>query len=216
MRYIVYTAALFIAVQMVSCKPAGGIDADERARVEALQGLPRTNYARGGVDFSLAEIEGMRATHRDSVPWASYMQETDGNGQLGYYFFPGYARDLASPQVRVEYMAKSLPGCSTVDSLFTWLKSLYVGNERNGNVVGETPVGTLDGQEIRILEIEIPEYAMNDSTRYSEKHMAWGYADNGERFVGFSYSAVGKDDYKQGFPMFKDLIRSYKDDKENK
>lgn len=211
-KVLLYTASLFVLLQVAACK-SGGISSDEQARVKALESLPRKEYNHGGVNFSVAEIEGMKQVSRDSVPWANYMPDTEENGQLGYYFFPGYARDLSAPQVRVEYMSKALPGCSTVDSLFTWLKSLYVGTERNGKVVSEEPLGTLGGEEIRLLQIEIPKFVMDDSTQYSEKYMAWAYADQGERFVGFSYSAVTPDDYKQGFPMFQDLVRSYKGNK---
>jgi hypothetical protein len=208
-----YTALLLFLLPFAACQ-TGGIDADEKARVAALEGLPRKEYVRGGVTFSLAEIEGLRATHKDSVPWAMYMEETEDNGQLGYYFYPGYSRDLSSPNIRVEYMSKALKGCSSVDSLFIWLKGMYIGTERNGKVAGESTVGTLDGQEIRVLEIEIPKFQVDDSTIYSEKHMAWAYADHKDRFVGFSYSAVSKDDYNQGLPMFMDLVRSYKDNQE--
>jgi hypothetical protein len=208
-----YTALLVFLLPFAACQ-SGGLDAQEKERVAALEGLPRTEYARGGVTFSLAEIEGIRATHKDSVAWAMYMQETEDNGVLGYYFYPGFSRDLSSPNIRVEYMSKALKGCSTVDSLFIWLKGMYVGTERKGQVAGETTVGTLDKQEIKILEIEIPQYTLDDTTTYSEKHMAWAYADHGDRFVGFSYAAVSKDDYKQGLPMFMDLVRSYKDNQE--
>jgi hypothetical protein len=208
-----YAALLLFLLPFAACQ-TGGIDADEKERVAALEGLPRKEYASGGVAFSLAEIEGLRATNKDSVPWAMYMEETEDNGQLGYYFYPGYSRDLSSPNIRVEYMSKALKGCSSVDSLFIWLKSMYIGTERNGKVAGESTVGTLDGQEIKVLEIEIPKFQLDDSTIYSEKHMAWAYADHKDRFVGFSYSAVSKDDYNQGLPMFMDLVRSYKDNQE--
>lgn len=207
-RIIVHTALLLIVVLIAACN--GGVGADEKAKVAAIAELPRMDYSRGGVNFSLAQFEGLRQVHKDSVAWAQYMVETEENGQLGYYFYPGFAHDLSSPQIRVEYMSKSLPGCSTVDSLFTWLKSLYVGNERNGSVVGEEQVATVGGDPIKVLEIAIPTYVVDDTTQYSEKHMAWAYADQGSRFVGFSYSATTKDDYKQGVDLFKDLVRSYK------
>ncbi|MFN8396523.1 MAG: hypothetical protein U0176_18000 [Bacteroidia bacterium] len=211
---VIYTALLLLLLQVAACKPGSGLAADEEAKVKALENLPRADYNRGGVAFSLAEIEGIRRVEKDSVPWASYVQETDDNGQLGYYFFPGYDRDLSAPQVRLEYMARSLKGCSTVDSLFTWLKGLFVNDQRHGVVKSEAPVGTLDGQEIKILEIETPKFTMNDTVTYAEKFMAWAYAEHGDRFVGFNYTAVNKDDYNQGLPLFKDLVRSYRDSKE--
>jgi hypothetical protein len=210
MRNIVfYTAALFILLQVAACK-SGGLSAEEKARVAALETVPRMNYKSGGVEFSLGQIDGMRQVHKDSVPWAQYLQESEDNGQLGYYFFPGYARELAAPQVRLEYMSKSLKGCSTVDSLFIWLKGLYVTPERKGKVANEEVLGSLGGDEIKVLEIETPKFVVDDSVSYSEKYMAWAYADLGPQFVGFSYSAITKDDYNQGLPLFKDLIRSYR------
>ena len=206
---IFYTATLFLFVQMAACN-SGGISADERERVAALENLPRMDYQSGGVAFSLGQIEGMKQVHKDSVPWAQYIMESEDNGQLGYYFFPGYARELAAPQVRLEYMSKSLKGCSSVDSLFIWLKGLYIKTDRKGTIANEELLGTLGGDEIKVLEIETPKYVVDDSVSYSEKYMAWAYADLGPQFVGFSYSAVTKDDYKQGLPLFKDLVRSFR------
>lgn len=209
----VYFASIFFLIYFAACQPSGGISADESERVAVLANLPRMEYNHGGVAFSLAEIEGLKQVNKDSVPWASYMQESEDNGQMGYYFFPGFSRDLSSPQIRVEYMAKSLKGCSTEDSLFGWLKGLYLGPERKGVLASEAPVGTLDGDPVTILEITIPKYVVNDSSEYSPKWMAWAYAENGDRFVGFSYTTVSADDYKQGLPLFKDLVRSYKHNK---
>ena len=212
MRYVSYTFVLLVLiVQLAACK-GGGLSAEESAQVAALNGLPRVDYDRGGVKFSLGQIDGLKKVAKDSVPWASYMMDSDSNGQLGYYFYPGYKMELASPQIRLEYVHKGLKGCSEADSLFSWLKKVFVSPERNGKVVSEEPVGTLDGQLIKILEIETPSHVIDDSLQYSGKWMAWGYADNGERLVGFSFSATTVDDYRQGLPQFKDLIRSYKDD----
>lgn len=214
MRTLIYTFSLLVLLlQLASCK-TGGISADEKAHVDSLAGLPRMGYARGGTVFSLAEIDGLRAKSKDSVPWASYMAESDSNGQLGYYFFPGYNIELSSPQIRLEYMHRNLKGCANADSLFHWLKGIFLSPERRGKVVGEEPVGTLDGQVVTILEIETPDFSINDSTTYSGKWMAWGYAENGDRLVGFSYTATKADDYKQGIAQFKDLVRSYKDNLE--
>lgn len=212
MRYLIYTlASLMVIVQLAACN-SGGLGADEAARVDSIKALPRVDYIGGHATFSLAEIEGLRRTNKDSVPWASFMQESDSNGQLGYYFFPGYKVELSAPQIRLEYMHKGLKGCGDVDSIFAWLKGLYVNDARKGKVNSEEPVGTIDGQPIKVLEIETPMFKPNDSLQYSSKWMAWAYADNGDRFIGFSYSAVTIDDYKQGIPLFKDLVRSYKDD----
>lgn len=85
MRYVSYTFVLLILiVQLAACK-GGGLSADEATKVTALSGLPRVDYARGGVNFSLGQIDGLKKVGQDSVPWASYMMDSDSNGQLGYY-----------------------------------------------------------------------------------------------------------------------------------
>jgi hypothetical protein len=211
MRYIGYTTVLLILILQLAACNTGGISAEEQDRVDSLTSLSRREYARGGVAFSLGDVEGLKPVGKDSVPWASYMMESDSNGQLGYYFYPGYSMDLSAPQIRLEYMHRNLRGCSEPDSLFKWLKGIYLSPDRQGKVVSEAPVGTLDGQVITILEIETPEYKVDDSTSHSGKSMAWAYADHGDRLIGFSYSAVNRDDYKQGILQFKNLVRSYKD-----
>jgi hypothetical protein len=214
MRYLASTiVVLLVILQLAACK-GGGVSADEKEKVEALAGLSRVEYNRGGTVFSVADLEDLKRVNRDSVPWASFMVEGDSNGQLGYYFIPGYKIDFSAPQIRLEYMHKGLKGCSEADSVHTWLKSLFVNDQRQGKVVSEEPVATLDGQEIKILEIETPVYLANDSTQYGGKWMAWGYADNGDHLIGFSFTAVNADDYKQGIPEFKNLIRSYKDNQQ--
>lgn len=213
MRTVIYTLLAFSLVVTFAACDGGGLSAEEKARVQSLEGLPRVDYAKGGVAFSLGQVEGLRPTHRDSVPWASYLAENDSNGQVAYYFFPGYAVELGSPQIRIEYMHKGLKGCGSVDSLFSWLKGLFI-EPRAGKVRSEAPIGTLDGQEIMVLEIETPPYISPDSTQYAPKWMAWAYADHGDRFVGFSFTATDADGYKQGIEPFKDLVRSYRDNQD--
>jgi hypothetical protein len=214
MRYIGSTLAILILVLHITACNGQGVSAEESEKVAALEGLPRIDYADGHVTFSLAEIEGLKQVSKDSVPWAMYMAETDSNGQLGYFFYPGYKIELASPQIRIEFMHRGLKGCSSADSLFTWLKSVFMTPERKGVVVGESNLGSLDGQVIKMLEMETPDYRTNDTMQYSGKRMAWAYAENGDRLIGFAYSAITQDDYQQGLPQFMDLVRSYKDNQE--
>jgi hypothetical protein len=214
MRILGYTTALLILVLNLAACNTGGISSDEQARVDSLATLARKDYARGGVAFSLGQIDGLKPVNKDSVPWAMYMVETDSNGQLGYYFYPGYPIELAAPQIRLEYMHRGLRGCSEADSLFKWLKGIYLSPERQGKVLAEDKVGTLDGQAVTVLEIETPSFKVDDSTSHSGKSMAWAYLEHGDRLVGFSYSAVTRDDYRQGIAQFKNLVRSYKDNLE--
>ncbi|MEM7036433.1 MAG: hypothetical protein AAF570_05580 [Bacteroidota bacterium] len=197
----------------MTCNTATETTEQDQNSNQDLVGLARTSYNRGGVSFSLANIDGFKMSHPDSVPWANYMPDTDGNGQIHYFFRIGHKVELSSPQVRVEYIAKDMPSCGSLDELQGWLKQSFVNDERKCQVIstGGT-VKTMDGQDIEIFEIHCPQYHVNDSLTRSEKTMAWAYVDHDTRYVGFSYSAVNPSDYDEALPLFKDLVRSYKDE----
>lgn len=206
-----WVIALFVLTMVAACKPAAPeVSAEDAARLAEIEKLPRVGYNKAGVSITLAEFEGLKPMSRDSVPWASIMQESEDNGQIIYFFYPGYEISLGSPQIRIEYMSRSLKGCSHPDSVLNWLKGLYINPDQNGSIIGENQVQTLDGKAVTLLEILRPETRYEDSLLYVEKRMAWAYAELPNHLIGFSYTALGADDYNQNFPLFKDIIRSYK------
>lgn len=203
--------SLFLTLGLAACSGSkNGSDPNVYTNPD-LKDLPRSDYAKGGVNFSMAKVEGLKSVSRDSVGWASYMQESDANGQIVYYFLKGEEIDLSSAQVRVEYIHKDLPNCSETDSLFGWLKSVFLTDDRQGKVnIKDQYVETMDGQKVEIMGIITPEMQVNDSVRHSEKSMAWAYIEQGQRWVGLSLSAVEKGKFDKALPLMKDLIASYK------
>ena len=202
---------IFLLLIATGCGPDDGIDSAQKARHGELSKLPRAHYNRGGVKFSVAALPDLKAVQYDSVGWASYMPQTEENGQVIYYFFRGYDMKLGSPQIRIEYIAKSLPNCGTVEELFTWVKSVFVNEERNAKIITEgTTLAAMDGQITELLEIRQPETMTSDSVMRGTKSMAYAYIDQGERFVALNFTAVEDEDYAAGLPIFKDLILSYR------
>lgn len=178
-----------------------------------LDSLPRQKFAKGGTYFSLAELPVLKHIRPDSVPWSNYLNETDGNGPIAFYFPYGLPMDLGAPQVRFEYMHKKLPGCSSVDSLFIWLRSIFINSDQLGQEINQGEyVMTGDGQKVDLLTIRKPTQKHLDSILTSSKTMAWAYIDHGERFVGATFSAVDSALFESYLPAFKDLIRSYRAD----
>ena len=186
------------------------MSAEETARLAEIEKLPRVGYNKSGVSLTLAELEGLKPMSRDSVPWSSMMLESPDNGQLIYFFYPGYAIELGSPQIRVEFMSRSLKGCSSPDSVLIWLKGLFVNPDQNGKIIGENPIHTIGGEKMTFLEILRPENLYEDSVLYAAKRMACAYAEQKNHLIGFSFTALTEDDYNQNLPLFKDLVRSYK------
>jgi hypothetical protein len=203
MRNFVHLSLFALSVLVLAaCKTA--INNDD------IINLPREDYDKGGVRFSLAKIDGFKRVLPDSVGWASYMPQTEENGQIAYLFLTGHEIELASPQVRVEYIAKSLPNCGTEQQLMDWVKTMFVNPERNGTVIGGDPLKTLDDQDVQVLEIVTPAQAINDSTLRSGKRMAWAYVDGGERYIAFNFTSTDSAEYVRGIPMFRQLVRSTK------
>lgn len=206
--YPILTLMIFLA--LAGCKPGDGIDPAQKARIEELNQLPRHSFNKGGVSFAIADLPELRRVWPDSVGWASYMPQTEDNGPIVYYFVRGYDQQLASPQIRIEYINKALPDCGTVDELFSWLKGVFV-TERQASIINEgQTLATAGGEIVRLLEIRQPTSAVNDSLTRSEKSMAFAYLDQGERFVAVNFTAVEDEDYNRGLPLFKDMILSYR------
>ena len=203
-------AALLLVVGLASCK--GGKQSSESGLNEELAGLPRTAYSTGGVSFSLADIKDMEMVHRDSVGWGHLIPQTEENGPIVYYFTTTL-RTLAAPHVRIEYIDKKIDQMGSVESINNWLKSVFINPMQNGTVTNENEtLTTMDGQEVGLLEIHRPGGMVNDSVQRGDKFMAWSYVDHEDRFVAFNFTASEQSDYDQGMPLFRDLVRSYKDE----
>lgn len=210
--YILVMVALLVqACKTTPTNPDSNIP--ERSVDEAtLARLPRATFEKGGVKFSLANLDGFYRVPKDSVPWSFQLPESGDNGQIVYYFMQGSEIEMGSPHVRVEYISRNLPGCSTADSLFDWLKTMYVNPQRSGKVLdnGNT-VTTADNQEVKLLEIFIPQYTRpEDSALLAGKYMSWAYVPQNDRFVALNLTTTEKTKYEMTLPMFKDLIRSYR------
>ena len=205
MRHYVFALLLAAtALQLPGCTPKVS-NAD-------IEGLPRQRYNHGGVSFSLAKIDDFKELAPDSVGWSSYMEQTDENGQLTYLFLKGHDIQLGAPHVRVEYIAKSLPNCKTVEEMQTWLKGIFVTPERQGKLVESPAVTTLDGQEVEVMEIYTPSVSMSDTVARAEKRMAWAYVEDGDRWVGFNFSSTDSAEYFRGLDLFRKVVRSFRNE----
>lgn len=214
MKKIVYILALAALVFQACKTPAQkeGKIPDRSVDAATLARLPRSTFDRGGVKFSLANLDGLFRVPKDSVGWSVQLPESNDNGQIVYYFLQGETIEMGSPHVRIEYISRALPGCSTSDSLFNWLENMYINPERQGKLMynGDN-VETLDNQTVRVLEIFIPQYTrVEDSSLLSGKYMAWAYVEHQDRFVAMNLTTTEKAKYSASLPMFKDLIRSYR------
>jgi hypothetical protein len=203
-NYVQLILIALSALSLVGCK--------SKVSNDDIIGLPRQSYARGGVSFSIAQVEGFKELAPDSVGWSSYMPQTDENGQVTYLFLTGHEVQLASPHMRIEYISKTLPNCKTVKEMQDWLKSIFLTPERQGKVAESPSVTTLDGQEVEVLEIYTPAAAISDSVSRSQKRMAWSYIEDGDRWVAFNFSSADSSEYFRGLDLYRKVVRSFKNE----
>ncbi|MEM7037315.1 MAG: hypothetical protein AAF570_10070 [Bacteroidota bacterium] len=163
----------------------------------------------------------------DSVPWAATMPKGDQNGVVVYFFLEGERVMLSAPQIRVEYVAKSMPGAETREQLFNWLKSVFVNSNREGRVMDETTELDVAGEKVRLLEIHTPELTMSNSNSdddgaeshdsddgedrpvRAEKQMLWAFLSHGEYWIGLACSATNPAKFEALRPHFHALVRSF-------
>ena len=202
-----------LLLSAVACTSSqDGTNGGDVSHNEDLKNLPRTPFDIGKVSFSLAEFPTLTQVHRDSVAWTSYLPQTEENAPITYYFMD-MKRTLSAPHIRIEYIDKKLDLMGSTESIFGWLKGLYINPQQNGKVLEEgSTLTTMDGQEVELLAIERPNVTVNDSLSRGLKIMAWAYVDHGDRFVALNFSTTDRNEYEEGLPFFKDLVRSYQDE----
>lgn len=211
MRSISYLSSLvLILFVLAGCKTGSGSDGQNGN--EDLKDLPRSSFNVGGVSFSFGDIPDLAQVHRDSVGWGHLLPQTEQNGPIVYYFVNDI-RTLSAPHIRVEYIDKNIPRMGTVPEIHDWLKEVFVNPVQGGQVGSQGGVvKTMDGQEVEILQIIRPAFQENDTIARGNKIMTWAYIDHDDRFVAVNLTTIDDSDQEKGYPMFEQLVRSYRDE----
>lgn len=213
MRSIRYTSFFFLLLLVLAGCKTGGNGPEDPAGNEDLKDLPRSQYNVGGVSFSFGDVPDLDKVHRDSVGWGHLLPQTEENGPIVYYFVND-KRILSAPHIRVEYIDKKIPRMGTVGEIHDWLKEVFVNPVQGGQIGMEGEmVKTMDGQEVEILQIVRPAFQENDTISRSQKIMTWAYIDHDDRFVAVNLTTIDDTDQAKGMPLFRKLVRSYKDEK---
>jgi hypothetical protein len=183
---------------------------DEKGNPVAELGARRT-YKMGMVHFSLADVMGLEFTPFDSIGWYEMHEGMTApeNDQVAYYFLNGEGYFLNSTFIRIEWLAKGYPQRNKEDELHAFIKGIFLASPRNGRLIAENAVKTLDGQSVKILEIYVPG-AAGDTSRTTSKTNAWAWVDQGNSFVGFSLASTEPAKYKEAILLFRQLISSFR------
>lgn len=174
---------------------------------------PRLTFDDFYVKYSLRQIDGLYPIPLDSLPWAESVNNLPQNGQMCYFFLDPTDIALSSAHIRGEYLASSLPWCSTRDSLFLWLKGIYINPERNGTLLFENeivPTAT-PNLEAGLMAISVPSVQKNDSTLSNARWMTWAYIPAKGYWAGFVFTAFDQVRFEEGLERFRELLGTFEE-----
>jgi hypothetical protein len=205
-RFVTISLLVIAALASVMCKRTPPEDEGNRYVVK-----------QGPVHFSVGQVEGLMYLVPDSVKWVAQFTRTDSiTGPVLMLYKPSLTFGMNEPHIRMDYVSKQAHSSSTVDEIYTWLKSFYQMDGRASQVVNDQEViTTLDGQEVKLLEIFKPEHLNSsgaETVAVAAKRVAYAYIDNGNGFwIGMSLTVSGdQSEYDFMMKRFREVVASYR------
>lgn len=173
------------------------------------QGAGRSNILEAyAMRFVLCYDELLQPLTNDQVNWIKPDQYSEQNGNFITYIRKGRNVSLGSPYISVQYIAKSLPGCSTIDSMFIFWDNYYLkpGNPNNKVTMEVQPVRTLSGRVAQCKEYQ----TQPNNLKVVPKRIAYAYIDYGpDYFIGLALTTSAPNDWDLNRPLFYKLVRSF-------
>ncbi|MDB4285831.1 hypothetical protein N9933_00855 [bacterium] len=157
------------------------------------------------VKFKLVHQNPIVPVTSDKLYW---IDENNSNEQVGVfatYMMQGREINLRSTQIRVDYFKKSLPGCSTTDSLFDWWQATQLTGPGAKVMKEQQMIKTAGGQGAEVMEL----FAVKQDS-LSPKFLAIALLDyHDEYMIGLNLTAVDTFEYVDALPSFYKLLESF-------
>jgi hypothetical protein len=171
------------------------------------QGNERSNlFEAYSMRFQLCYDELLQPLTNDKVGWLKPDNYSEQNGNFITYLRVGREVSLTSPYISVQYIAKSLPGCSTVDSMFMFWDHHYLKDSSNQVIMPVQTLKTAAGRTATCKEYRTqPAFA-----KVAAKRIAYAYIDyNQDYFIGLALTTTAPNDWKMNRPLFYKMVRSF-------
>lgn len=166
-------------------------------------------YQAYSLSFSLTTPNALGALMNDKVAWVKPEANNETNGIFATYVRQGREIALDNPYIQVQYINKSLPYCSTLDSTFLWLDNAFLQNPSSQILQKRTAIETASG---------LPAFYKVYTTGQSEtpgvrpKWIANAYIDADEQYmVAFGLTTMDEGDFEITKPLFDALVKSYRE-----
>ncbi|MEO0472052.1 MAG: hypothetical protein AAF206_20660 [Bacteroidota bacterium] len=141
----------------------------------------------------------------DVLPWIKEENYSELNGVFMTYMRNGREIAVSSPSVRVEYVSKKNPYCSSIDSIYTWLDHNFI-ERRQGRVMKNVySLKTKSGKKA-----EMKEYSLPDSPQQAGRYVAYAYIDYDQDYlIGFALTCLDQTDFDINKPLFEGIVKSF-------
>lgn len=166
-------------------------------------------YQAYTLSFTLSTPSAMAAMMNDRVAWVKPEANNESNGIFATYIRNGREISLDNPYIQVQYINKTLPYCSTLDSTFLWLDNTFLRNPSAEILQKRTAIETSSGLP---AFYKVYTTGQNANPAIRTKWIANAYIDaNDEYMVAFGLTTMDKGDFEITKPLFDALVKSYRE-----
>jgi hypothetical protein len=157
--------------------------------------------------FQLAHQAPLMPKLNHQIPWVKPDDYNPNNGIFITYVRDGYPVNLSAPYVQAQYMARSLPGCSTIDSVFLLWDRMYLSEPDAQALRPAFNLSTDAGVSAVCKEYR----SGTQGGKRTPKWIAYAYIEYSPAYlVGFALSTTDPEDFRLNQELFYSLIRSYR------
>lgn len=157
--------------------------------------------------FTLEHPNILIPLNNTDTPWINPEAYSEFNGQFVTYIRSGREAKLENPYIMVQYIAKSLPYCGTIDSVYMWLDSRFLTEGVKGEVMNDFyNLDTQSGKKAVCREYRTPKTADGRAA----KRMGYAYFDyNDDYIIGMNLTSLSEGDFEASKPDFQQLVKSF-------
>ncbi|MEM6349021.1 MAG: hypothetical protein AAF927_34360 [Bacteroidota bacterium] len=199
--------------------PEGTSEETRKAIQEGLMGDPSmfpyvyagpnyTNWFEAySMRFQLQYTEQWYPMTNLETPWLKPDNYSEKAGNFITYVRNGRDLTLTNPYTAVQYIRRTMPYTSTMDSIFLWLDDTHL-NRKAGTVITEQKT-IMTASKVEAVVKEYTNPGVEDIEKPS-KYIAYAYLPyNEEYFLGFAMTCGEKSDFDMNKPLFYDLVASF-------
>ncbi len=159
------------------------------------------------MSFALTHQPALAPMMNQLVQWVKPEANNINNGIFITYVRNGRQLSLDQPYIQLQYINKSLPLCSTLDSVFYWMDTTFLANDNAKVLEKRRPIETASG-----LVAWEKSYMTGTNPQFPNSRSKWvsnAYIDYDENYlVAFGLSTMDQSDYELTKPLFEELIES--------